>query len=214
MAANVRAKGTDTDYSTNEILTATKINILDVNAAQSVNRNSTTGGQKALGVHYLGAAYDTNAANNIAVSYYDGANVHSGPVCVMANNTVQTFAIDGLIAGHALHSVSVWLKPFTTVANQPETLPAIYVFEMSATNEIPTQLANAVYTWTSNTAYNAGFTLTTANIDQTVDPSHQYMIFIRSSARTAGQGAMYLGRIAANVTVDVSYNGPDFTFWT
>lgn len=205
MAANSRAF--IPPCSMNQTITSANFNAMDVNGAQSVNRNSTHSGWRRQPLLPT-AQYNSSGARLYSAAF--------GALLCTNNVGSANIPLLGLPHGHKLISAKVQFLPAGAHGGQPTNLPQIdlYKFDSAATS-----LRQATYTWVDIATYEAGFTLTTLALSpgETIDLSaYSYALRIAMESGTNSVSGMYILDCQVNCTVDPSYGtagGPDFSFW-
>jgi len=208
MAANSRANTGGIAYSENEIVPFGEFNTVDTNAAQSVNRNSTTSGWCAQPIILLGGT-----AIEIDVAHSTGQLVTTG-------NTGfgHAFALTSLPNGHILDGIRLYIVPANAGrgAGAPGNMPAMKVWRRTTTLSMTvTQLgATQTATWVDEATYEGGQVLEVTGLAATIDNNtHDYFITFVTEYGANSFAGLTIAGLAAYVTIDASYNGADLCFW-
>lgn len=202
MAANTRARAVA--YGANDLVTSTELQTIQVQAAESVNRNSSSSGWRTLPPCLM------------SQSVYDH---FLGGIFTQATSNTTLFSLVGLPNGHSLVATRIKLFPGDNVrsGNPPEHLPEITLIRWPYASSSIELLATQTYTWVDEATYEHAngivLTATPASPVTINTTDNAYVLSVTTEYGTNAFGGTVFGGIQANVTLDLAEGGVDFKFW-
>lgn len=206
MAANVRAK--PAGFGTLDVVTATEFNALDVNGAQSVNRNSTQSGTRRIPLAPVETFHESGGPTYTTLCF----PTYGTLVCTNTAVADLFIPIEELPHGHTLTTVTMAVDPVAGHGGQPAVLPSISVYSVNLAG-VAALLGSGTHAWADVATYEAGFNLTASALAHTIDRSNTYWVkVILESGGNSVTGCALLA-LSATVTIDHAYGGTDLSQW-
>jgi len=204
MAANTRIK--PIGYGSNDLVTATEMQALQVQSAASINRSSSLGGYRTLPLILCGGS-------SIEMGITDNGDMYT------TGNTgfVHYFPLLGLPHGHVLDAVRLWIKPADAVrgGNPPGNLPFMELFTIpTGSGMVSDSLGTATAIFYDEAYYEGGQPLLISGLGHTVNlEACSYRLVFMGEYGSNSFAGLQLGCLECSVTLDTSEGGPDFTHW-
>jgi hypothetical protein len=180
---------------------------LDLNGAQSINRNSSVSGYRRFPLRPITTA--TPGGSIIATGHASPANT------LICNNIAYTLILplDELPHGQTLQSVGVVILPASGHSSSaPAVLPELGVYKQG--NAITGTLIKAAsYTWTTYTDYEMGFVLMATTMGEVIDRANVYFAAITLESGANSQSGLALYTLFGWTDIDHSLGGADLSLW-
>jgi len=202
MAANERAKSAG--YSSGGEVLAAELTTIDTNAANAINRNSTTSGWKTV-------------SHTISVQRDSSGHI----ICYPYSSRIRFTGTAGSIwlptqvlpHGHTVKDIRMQIQPAGDHVAEPAVLPKMVLWK----NSINTCAAvgSASYTWVSTAAYESSTPwLSSGTLTHVIDlETYNYPIQIVAESGANAKAGLQLYYVQVYVSCDKSSGGTDFSFW-
>lgn len=207
MASNVRAFS-GAGCPSGGAVTHGEFNVMDVNAAQAVNRNSTASGYR-----------------NMAIRPICSIGASAAQLCKCVPGKLITFNVatddlflelDELPHGHTLDQVTIRVLPSGGHSSSaPAALPKLSLIRLEVgTSGSYTMLASQTYTWINETTYELGFALGVSSLGEVIDRySYRYQVQFQLESGSNSIAALAIFDLRAKMLIDHAYAGTDISIW-
>lgn len=200
MAANNLVK--TAGYGLGDQVTAAEFQALQVQAAQSVNRNGSASG--AMNYPMIPIAGITST---------DAWVIQLGQLIVSNAGAGLVFALDRLPDGHVLTQIRVKMLPAGGHALQPASLPYLKIYKI-ALDGTATLLGTFTYSWVDVGTYETGFYLALGGLAETVSlATYRYICEVGVENGANSVYGTIIKSIEVSMTIDHAYAGADVTCW-